>query len=223
MYIVNVSDTVTCTNIPSRSTFVYRLKHLGTLQLTGTRGQERKQAMRAQQWEENAPAQESVELPGVLKEMQVGRWWGMVGRGPGVLRSALSDVPLWGLLLSAAKCCQARWQEHDLQVAQKTQEERKQEMKELKELRDAKGTEKKDEKILPAKLPAVSLHHVLCCCSAFKGCSVFDPKQIQVAHPHSASQCQVGTSKDEGGGSSSRVSAKESYHQSGGNGEERCQ
>lgn len=39
--------------------------------------------MRAQQWEENAPAQESVELPGVLKEMQVGRWWGMVGRGPG--------------------------------------------------------------------------------------------------------------------------------------------
>eukprot|EP00438_Fugacium_kawagutii_P015942 Skav205628 [mRNA] locus=scaffold1575:79735:97947:+ [translate_table: standard] len=44
------------------------------------------------------------------------------------------------------------WQEHDLQVAQKTQEER---MQEMKELRDAKAEVKKDEKILPAKLPAV--------------------------------------------------------------------
>ena len=38
--------------------------------------QERKQAMRAQQWEEIAPdVQETVELPGVLKEMQVPRFF----------------------------------------------------------------------------------------------------------------------------------------------------
>lgn len=46
--------------------------------------QERKQAMRAQQWEEIAPdVQETVELPGVLKEMQVPMFfcimWGVTG------------------------------------------------------------------------------------------------------------------------------------------------
>lgn len=76
--------------------------------------EERKQAMRAQQWEEIAPdVQETVELPGVLKEMQ------------------------------------ARWEKHDLQVAQKSREER------MVELSTKPKEVKKDEKILPAKLPAV--------------------------------------------------------------------
>lgn len=75
--------------------------------------EERKQAMRAQQWEEIAPdVSETLELPGVLKEMQ------------------------------------ATWQTHELPVLQKTREER---MLEL----STKVKEVKEEKILPAKLPAV--------------------------------------------------------------------
>lgn len=62
-----------------------------------------------------------------------------------------------------------------------------QEMKERKELkereereRDAKG-EKKDEKILPAKLPAVYLPAIMRCASLFcLRCCIFDPSLYQV-------------------------------------------
>ena len=49
----------------------------------------------------------------------------------------------------------ARWEKHDLQVAQKSREER------MVELSTKPKEVKKDEKILPAKLPAVWIRHVL--------------------------------------------------------------
>ena len=107
--------------------------------------QERKHAMRAQQWEDAAPdVEQSVELPGVLKEMQAECHF---------MFALLASTSVLKTVKHHTALRDAEWAARDLHVAQKSREER---MRELK-------AEKKEEKIkiLPAKLPAVSTCHVL--------------------------------------------------------------
>ena len=82
-----------------------------------------------------------------------------------------STVTLWLPPFS-----QARWQEHDLQVAQKTREER---MLEL----STRVKEVKEEKILPAKLPAVSIHHVFHNCWGVTRLTEFETALFSTALP----------------------------------------